>query len=136
MPKQLNPYCFLLQPDYDYLLAYQVLYYLFSLMGHQQWLLFWWLCLLTEFIWVEEKVPIVSEDDDSDIIGLQVESHTSDSWSELDHLSGLDFVEADHSGDTVTDTKHSSELFNIILNKFYSTTWLMFMIFSWITLEV
>ena len=81
-------------------------------------------------------IPIISKDDDSDIIGLQVEGHTSNSWSELDHLSGLNFIEANDSGNTVTDTNHSSKLFNIILYLFNSTTWLMPMIFSWITLDV
>ena len=61
-------------------------------------------------------IPVVSEDDDTDIIGFQVESHTSDSGSELDHFSGLDFVESDDSGDTITDADDCAEFFNIVLH--------------------
>ena len=61
------------------------------------------------------KIPVVTEDDDTDIVSFQVEGHTSDSGSELDHLTGLDFVETNDSGKTVTDTDDCTELFHIIL---------------------
>ena len=60
-------------------------------------------------------VPVITEDDDTDIIGFEVESHTSDAGSELHHFSGLDLVEADHTGDTVTDADHSTILLDIVL---------------------
>lgn len=61
------------------------------------------------------KIPVITEDDDTDIISLQVKSHTSDSWSKLDHLSGLDFIKTNNSSNTVTNTNDSTKLFDIIL---------------------
>ena len=81
-------------------------------------------------------VPVVTEDDNTDIIGLQVESHTPDTGSKLDHLSGLDFVQSNDSGNTITNTNDCTELFDIILNKKVFTTWVMFMILSWMTFAV
>lgn len=63
------------------------------------------------------KIPVITEDDDTDIISLQVEGHTSDSGSELDHLTCLDFVKSNNSGNTVTDADDSTKLLDIILNK-------------------
>ena len=37
-------------------------------------------------------LPVITEDDDTDIISFQVKSHTSNSRSELDHLTCLDFI--------------------------------------------
>ncbi len=82
------------------------------------------------------RLPIISEDDDSDIVSLEVEGHTSDTWSELDHFSCLDFVESDNTSDTVSDADNSSELFDIILDGGRGTTWVMLRILSWITLAV
>lgn len=62
-------------------------------------------------------LPVITEDDDTDIVSLQVERHTSDSGSELDHLTGLNFVKPNNSGNTVTDTNDSTELLDIILYK-------------------
>ena len=85
---------------------------------------------------MDKRVPVVTEDDDSDIISLKVECHTPNTRSELDHLSGLDLVQAHHSGNTVTDADHCPELFHIILSRSSLTTWLIFIILSWITLAV
>lgn len=63
------------------------------------------------------KIPVITEDDNTDIISLQVEGHTSDSRSELDHLTCLDFVKSNNSGNTVTDADDSTKLLDIILNK-------------------
>jgi hypothetical protein len=82
------------------------------------------------------EIPIVSEDDDTDIIGFEVEGHTSDTGSELHHFSGLDFVESDHTSDTITNTNDSAVLFDIILGNHSHTTWLMLRILSWITFAV
>ena len=60
-------------------------------------------------------VPIVTEDDDTDIIGFQVECHAPDPRPELDHLAGLDLVEPDHPSNTVTDGNDRSELLDIVL---------------------
>ena len=83
-----------------------------------------------------EGLPVVSEDDDTDVVSLEVEGHTPDSGPEFHHLSGLDLVEADHSGDTVTDADDSAELVDSVLRGGKGTTWVMFRIFSWITLAV
>ena len=62
------------------------------------------------------KLPIVSEDDDTDIIGFQVQGHTSNSGSELNHLTCLNFIQSNDSGNTVTNANDCSEFFYIILN--------------------
>ena len=62
------------------------------------------------------KLPIVSEDDDTDIISFQVQSHTSNSRSELNHLTCLNFIQSNDSGNTVTDANDCTEFFYIILN--------------------
>ena len=61
------------------------------------------------------KLPIVTEDDDTDIISFQVEGHTSNSGSELDHFSGLHLVKSDHSSNTVTDADDRTEFFDVVL---------------------
>ena len=85
---------------------------------------------------MQKRIPVITEDDDTDVVSFQVEGHASNTWAELDHLSGLDLIEAYNSGNTVSNTDHSSELFDIILNRKACTTWVMFMILSWMTLAV
>jgi hypothetical protein len=58
---------------------------------------------------------IVSEDDDTDVIGFKVERHTSDSRGEFDHFSGLHFLETENSGDTISDGNDGTVFFNIVL---------------------
>lgn len=82
------------------------------------------------------RVPVIAENDDTDIIGFKIEGHASDAGSELDHLTGLDLIEADNSGNTVADANDCAKLLDIILGKGSITTWVMFMILSWITLAV
>ena len=60
-------------------------------------------------------LPIISEDDYTDIIGFKVKSHTSNTWPELNHFTSLDFVESDDTGDTITDADNSSVFFDVIL---------------------
>ena len=63
-----------------------------------------------------EGLPVVSEDDYTNIVGLQVESHTFDSTAEFHHFSGLDFHESEDSGNTISDRDDSSEFFQVVLN--------------------
>jgi hypothetical protein len=37
-------------------------------------------------------LPIIAENDDSDIVGFEVQRHSSDSTGEFDHFSGLNFL--------------------------------------------
>ena len=62
-------------------------------------------------------LPIVTQDDNTDVIGLQVESHSLDSRLELDHLTGLNLGETEDSGDTITDGDDGSELLQVVLNR-------------------
>ena len=48
-------------------------------------------------------LPIVTKDDNTNIISFQVEGHTLDTGGELDHLTGLDLGETENSGDTITN---------------------------------
>ena len=57
-----------------------------------------------------EDVAIVTEDDDTDVVFLEVEGHAAESAGEDNHLSGLDVGEAVDTGDTVTDGDDGSGL--------------------------
>ena len=50
-----------------------------------------------------------AEDHDADIVGFEVERHALDAVVELDHLAGLDIVEAVDAGDAVTDRQHGAD---------------------------
>jgi hypothetical protein len=54
-------------------------------------------------------VAVVAEDHDADIVGFEVERHALDAAGELDHLAGLDVVEAVDAGDAVTDRQHLAD---------------------------
>ena len=60
-------------------------------------------------------LPIVTEDDNTNIISFQVEGHTLDAGAELDHLTCLDLGETENTGDTITDGDHSTELLKVVL---------------------
>ncbi len=60
-------------------------------------------------------ISVVSEHDNTDIVGFQVQCHTSDTWAELNHFSCLDLGQAEHSGDTVSNGNDSSEFLDVIL---------------------
>lgn len=66
---------------------------------------------------VKGDLPIVTKDDNTDVVGLKVESHTLDSGIELHHLTGLDLGESEHSGNTISDGNDTSEFFQVILHK-------------------
>ena len=50
-----------------------------------------------------------AEDDDADIVGFEVEGHALGAVVELDHLAGLDIVEAVDAGDAVADRQHGAD---------------------------
>ena len=50
-----------------------------------------------------ESLPIVTEDDNTNIISFQVESHTLDTRLELDHLTSLDLGQTEDTGNTITN---------------------------------
>ena len=55
-------------------------------------------------------LAVGAEDDDADIVGLEVQRHAADAAGELDHLAGLDVVEAVDAGDAVADRQHLADL--------------------------
>ena len=56
---------------------------------------------------------VVAEDDDADIVAFEVERHAPHAVRELDHLAGLDLVEAVDAGDAVADRQHLADLGDI-----------------------
>lgn len=63
---------------------------------------------------IANNLPVVSEDDDSDVVGFEIEGHASDSTGELDHFSGLDLLEPEDSGDSVSNADHSSVFLYVV----------------------
>ena len=49
------------------------------------------------------SLPIVTQDDNTDIISFQVEGHTLDATAELHHLTSLHLSQTEDSGNTITD---------------------------------
>ena len=43
---------------------------------------------------------VVTEDDNTDVVGLQVEGHALKAGAEFHHLLGLDVLQAIHTGNT------------------------------------
>jgi len=60
-------------------------------------------------------LSIVTENDNTDVVSLQVESHTLGARLELNHLTGLDLGETEDSGDTVTNGDDRTELLEVVL---------------------
>src|SRR5262245_45571181 len=54
-------------------------------------------------------VAVVAEDHDADIVHFEVERHAARAVGKLDHLAGLDLVEAIDAGDAVADRKHLAD---------------------------
>ena len=54
-------------------------------------------------------VAVVAEDHDADIVAFEIERHAADAAGELDHLAGLDVVEAVDAGDAVADGQHLAD---------------------------
>jgi len=48
-------------------------------------------------------ISIVTKDDNTDVVSLEVKSHSTDSGFEFHHLTCLDLGETEDSGDTITD---------------------------------
>ena len=61
------------------------------------------------------NLPIGAEDDNTNVVSFQVESHTFGSRLELHHLTGLDLGETEDSGDTITNGDDRSELLQVVL---------------------
>ena len=55
-------------------------------------------------------VAVVAEDHDADIVDFEIERHAARAVGELDHLAGLDLVEAIDAGDAVADRQHLADL--------------------------
>jgi len=58
---------------------------------------------------------IITKDNDSDIVSLQVKGHTLDTRGELNHLSGLNLHETEHTSNTITNGNNSAEFFKVSL---------------------
>ena len=54
-----------------------------------------------------------AENHDTDVVGFEVERHAAHAVLELDHLAGLDVVEAVDAGDAVADGQHLSDFGNL-----------------------
>ena len=55
-------------------------------------------------------VAVGAEDHHADVVDLEVQRHAADAAGELDHLAGLDVVEAVHAGDAVADREDPAHL--------------------------
>lgn len=67
--------------------------------------------LLSELV----NLPIVTQDDNTDVVSLEVEGHALNARLELNHLSGLDLGESEDTGNTITNGDDGSELLEVIL---------------------
>ena len=54
-------------------------------------------------------VPVDTENNDTDIVGLPGSAPCPDTTGELDHLTGLDIVQAVDPGDTVANGQHLAD---------------------------
>jgi len=75
-----------------------------------------WISLFDSQLWFEEILPIVTQDDNTNIICLKIECHTFDSTAELNHLTSLYLSETKNSGNTITNRNDSTEFLKIVLN--------------------
>src|SRR5204863_7691068 len=48
-------------------------------------------------------LTVAAENDDTDVVGLEVQRHAARAVLELDHFTGLDIVQTVDAGDTVAD---------------------------------
>src|SRR6185369_8183105 len=58
---------------------------------------------------------VVAENHAADIVGFEIERHALDAAGKLDHLAGLDIVEAVHAGDAVADAEHFADFTDLRL---------------------
>src|SRR6185369_4293611 len=56
---------------------------------------------------------VVAKNHDTDIVGLEVQRHTTDTTGEFDHLTGLDIVQTMHAGNAVADRQHLADFGNV-----------------------
>merc|ERR1719495_3134533 len=56
---------------------------------------------------------VITEDDNTDIVRLQVEGHTLEAGAEFHHLLGLDVLKSIYTSNTVSDGKHTTSLLKI-----------------------
>ena len=54
-------------------------------------------------------LAVGAEDHDADIVAFEIERHAAHAALELDHLAGLDIVEAIDAGDAVADRQHLAD---------------------------
>ena len=54
-------------------------------------------------------LAVVAENHDADVVAFEVERHAARAVLELDHLAGLDLVEAVDAGDAVADGQHLAD---------------------------
>ena len=60
-------------------------------------------------------LSIVTKDDNTNVVSLEVEGHTLGARGEFNHLTGLDLHETEDSRDTITDRDDRTELLEVTL---------------------
>ncbi|EAV43677.1 hypothetical protein SIAM614_03331 [Stappia aggregata IAM 12614] len=58
------------------------------------------------------NVTVGAEDNDTNVVGFQVQGHALDTTREFDHFTSLDLVQTINTGDTVTDGEHLTDFRN------------------------
>jgi len=58
---------------------------------------------------------VITEDHDTNVVSLQVQSHALESAGELNHFSCLHTLETVDTSDTITNGQHTSDLLHICL---------------------
>ena len=53
---------------------------------------------------------VIAEDDDTDVVGFQVQRHAAQATRKFDHFAGLDIVEAVDTRNAVADRQHLPDL--------------------------
>lgn len=62
-------------------------------------------------------LPVVTQDDNTDVVCLQVKGHTFDTRVEFNHLTCLYFSESENTSDTVSNWDDRAEFFQVILRE-------------------
>ena len=62
-------------------------------------------------------LPVVTQDDNTNVVRLQVKGHTFDTRVEFNHLTCLYFGESENTSDTVSNWDDRAEFFQIILSE-------------------
>lgn len=60
-------------------------------------------------------LPIVTEDDNTDVVRLQVQRHAFNAGLEFHHLTSLDLSQTEHSRNTITDGDDRTEFLQVVL---------------------